>query len=200
MEQQTRGRESTIAWFKLAELVSRGEKEKALTLYRLLSHSFENRAYSLQVEGDLLWAFEDEAALEKYKQAAFLYKKEQKLACALAVYEHLLTLKPDYYDYLLRLVEFYARLDWPEKFNERFMVLLNLFEKKQISIERVWEAVEIVVAALRESPGSQQTSQKSEILKVLKAILAQKTPDLEVRLQQLCVGPVRRNIADDLIK
>jgi hypothetical protein len=39
-----------VAWFKLADLITRKEKEKALNLYRLLSHSFEDRAYALQVE------------------------------------------------------------------------------------------------------------------------------------------------------
>jgi hypothetical protein len=35
---QTQVDKHTIAWFKIAECVSRGEKERALGVYRLLSH------------------------------------------------------------------------------------------------------------------------------------------------------------------
>ena len=47
----------TIAWFKLAECVAKGEKEKAFGVYRLLMHSLEDQAYAYQLEGDLLDAF-----------------------------------------------------------------------------------------------------------------------------------------------
>lgn len=115
-----------VAWFKLAELISRKEKEKALSLYKLIAYSFEDKAYSLQVEGDILWSLEDKNALEKYSQAAYLYKKEKKLVSSTAVYEHLLTLNPDNFDYLKMLVLLYLFLSWPEKFEERYTRLLDI--------------------------------------------------------------------------
>ena len=48
-----------VAWFKLAECVARGEKEKALGVYRLLVHSLDEPAFIRQLEGDLLLAFKD---------------------------------------------------------------------------------------------------------------------------------------------
>ncbi|MBU1008170.1 hypothetical protein KKA53_03780 [Candidatus Dependentiae bacterium] len=126
-------RSASVAWFKLAELVSRGEKEKTLTLYRLLSHSFDERAYVLQVEGDILWAFEDKEAIGRYKQAAFLYQKENKIHASIAVYEHIVIIKPDDYESHKNLVLLYAQHGDKEKFMKHFMFLLDLFEKKGVS-------------------------------------------------------------------
>lgn len=83
-----------VAWFKLAEFVARGEKERALGIYRLLVHSFNDRAFSYQLEGDLLWSFTDEQAIDRYITAAQLYKKEGRLAEAIGVYELLASIKP----------------------------------------------------------------------------------------------------------
>ena len=52
-----------IAWFRLAECVSRGEKERALGVYRLLAHSFGDEAFAHQLMGDLLLSFDDAQAL-----------------------------------------------------------------------------------------------------------------------------------------
>ena len=123
-----------IAWFKLAELVTRKEKEKTLSLYRLLSHSFD-KAYALQVEGDILWALEDEQAAQKYKEAAFLYKKEDKVFCAAAIYEHLCTIEPKNCDYLSKLIALYVLLHWPEKFEQKYEKLLNFFDDGVVSFD-----------------------------------------------------------------
>jgi hypothetical protein len=85
----------TIAWFKIADFVSRGEKEKALTVYRLLMHSVSEPALSYQLEGDILLAFDDEAALDRYHVAANLYKKSGKMNQAISVYEHAGLFKED---------------------------------------------------------------------------------------------------------
>lgn len=82
----------TIAWFKIADYVSRGEKERALGMYRLLSHSIHDAALKIQLEGDILWSFGDPQALEKYEQTAEQYKKEGRHLEASAVYEHILLL------------------------------------------------------------------------------------------------------------
>ena len=124
---------TSVAWFKLAELVSRGEKEKALNLYRLLSHSFDVKAYALQVEGDILWAFEDSVAIEKYEEAARLYQKEKQIAPAAAVYEHLVALRPDNYVFMKSLALCYARLGWEKKLNNHFAVLCDLAKRTGVS-------------------------------------------------------------------
>lgn len=87
----------SVAWFKLADCVSRGEKERALGVYRLLAHSLEDSAFAQQLEADLLLSFKDEkAAFDKYCQAANVYKKQGNILQAAAVYEHALTMQPDH--------------------------------------------------------------------------------------------------------
>lgn len=85
----------TIAWFKIADFVARGEKERALHVYRLLMHSVSEPALSYQLEGDILLAFDDDAALDRYHVAANLYKKSGKLQQAISVYEHAGLFKED---------------------------------------------------------------------------------------------------------
>lgn len=84
-----------IAWFKLADFVARGEKERALSVYKLLMHSVADAALSYQLEGDILLAFNDDVALEKYHLAANMYKKNGKFQKAIAVYEHVTLFKED---------------------------------------------------------------------------------------------------------
>jgi hypothetical protein len=86
---------SNIAWFKLADFVARGEKERALTIHRLLMHSVDERAFAYQLEGDILYAFDDEMALNRYHAAANVYKKDKKYKRAIAVYHHALLKKND---------------------------------------------------------------------------------------------------------
>jgi len=67
-------RSYTLAWFKLANFVNRGEKERALNVLKLLMHSIQDEAVPYQLEGDLLLAFDDNAALDRYHVAANLHK------------------------------------------------------------------------------------------------------------------------------
>ena len=138
MDLSSEKRDASVAWFRLAELVDRGEKEKALNLYRLLSHSFEDRAYALQVEGDILWSFEDKEALNKYKQSAFLYRKEQKLTAAIAIYEHLFTVEPDNKDVLRHLLEFYIQIDWMDKVEDRFSIVVQWHRDEKLTFDQTW--------------------------------------------------------------
>lgn len=85
----------TIAWFKIADFVARGEKERALNVYRLLMHSVSEPALSYQLEGDILLAFDDDAAVDRYHVAANLYKKSGKIPQAISVYEHVALFKED---------------------------------------------------------------------------------------------------------
>lgn len=101
----------TIAWFKIAECVSRGEKERALGVYRLLSHSFNDDAVARQLEADIYYACnEQEKAVELYRQAVDLYDKSQRFLEATAVLEHLVILVPN--DKVLRydLINYYGSL------------------------------------------------------------------------------------------
>jgi len=98
---QTQVDKYTIAWFKIAECVSRGEKERALGVYRLLSHSFNDTAVSHQLEGDIYYSFgEEKLAISLYQQSMELYQKSQRFLEAVAVAEHLLSMLPD--DLILR--------------------------------------------------------------------------------------------------
>jgi len=100
-----------IAWFKLAECVARGEKERAFGVYRLLAHSFSNTAFVQQLEGDLLLSFgEHEQAVIVYEQAAQSYYDQSALRETAAVYEHLITLEPKKITYLKRLIDLYKEL------------------------------------------------------------------------------------------
>ncbi len=99
----------TIAWFKLSECIARGEKERALGMYRLLAHSLDNSAFAKQLEGDILLFFDDRQAHEKYHEAIKLYLGKQRFLEAAMIYEHLLSIgiEPTS-DYYADLVEWYT--------------------------------------------------------------------------------------------
>lgn len=101
---------TSLAWFKLAEFVTRGEKERALSIYRLLAHSIKSEALAAQLEGDLLQAFEDERALDAYRRAALLYLRENDMVQAVLLYEQISVLLPQRDDILQTLLEWYQRL------------------------------------------------------------------------------------------
>jgi len=174
-----KNKNSSIAWFKLSELISRGEKEKALNLYRLISHSFADKAYVLQVEGDILWSFEDCAALEKYKQAAFLYEKEKRATAATAIYEHLLTLEPKNYNYLIQLITLYTKLDWWEKLKLHFNNLFELLKKGEVSKDQAWDAVEISMNV------SKKIKTDSKLPEKILIFLKDEIPELEKKAKKL---------------
>jgi len=101
-----------IAWFKLAEYVSRKERERAMGVYRLLHHSLGDEALAAKLKGDLLLCFdENESALEKYVEAAERYKKEKRFIESIAVYEHLLFLIPGSASYLKELLVLYKNIE-----------------------------------------------------------------------------------------
>jgi|GEM_PF-5871095 len=104
-----------IAWFKLSEFVRRGEKERALGIYKLLMHTVDDAAFAKQLEGDLLLFFNDEGAIQSYITAAQMYKKSNKLAQAVAIYEHLVAQFPHEYDLVCALVEHYLELGHPTR-------------------------------------------------------------------------------------
>lgn len=109
MIRQQKGTHS-IAWFKLAEFIARGEKERALTIYKLLALSFQDRAVAHQLEGDLLFAFNDsQIACQKYLQAIRLYKEENRIPQAIALYEHMRKLQSNAAIFTEELAELHQR-------------------------------------------------------------------------------------------
>ncbi len=101
-----------VAWFKLAEFVARGERERALGLYKLLIHSFDNLALAHQLEGDLLLSFNDtKQACQKYEQAIEAYKAHNKIIEAAALYEHLIILEPQHIDHIIQIIYLYDQLE-----------------------------------------------------------------------------------------
>ena len=100
-----------IAWFKLAECVSRGEKERALGVYRLLSHSLEDEAFVYQLEGDILLAFGDTlGSIQRYMHALQAYKRDERYVEAAAIAEHIFHITDEKLIYAHQLVALYSQL------------------------------------------------------------------------------------------
>ncbi len=118
----------TIAWFTLAECVSRGERERAFGVYRLLSHSLDDRALALQLEGDLFCAFNmPTEAIEKYDKAMRVYKQAGKLLEAAAVSEHMSILEPLNVVHMQHSLELYSLLQFEERASELLVALVVKF-------------------------------------------------------------------------
>ncbi len=134
----------TIAWFKLAECISRGEKERALGVYRLLSHSLEDSAFVHQLEGDIFLSFNDnQEAIENYYKAAQLYKKDNRLLEAAAVYEHLLTIQPDNKRYRTIIISLYNDLFIQSKVKEHVYLLVDQLQNEQgDSVDNIMKKVD----------------------------------------------------------
>ena len=126
---------NTIAWFKIAEYVSRGEKERALGVYRLLSYSFNDDAVARQLEADIYFSFgECDSAIVLYRQAMDLYQKSNRVLEAVAVGEHLIVMSP--HDMPLRrdVIRLYISLDNVSKIQMHICKALddmNVAENKQ---------------------------------------------------------------------
>lgn len=112
---QQRSDTYSVAWFKLAEFVSRGEKVRAMGLYRLLAHSLDDQALILQLEADLLRSFDDATAIERYERAAVAYKTSGRLMEAVSIYEHLIVLNPAQSLYRVAAIQLYTLLNIPER-------------------------------------------------------------------------------------
>ncbi len=107
-----------VAWFKLADCIARGEKEKALGVYRLLSHSLDDKALACQLHADILLSFNDEQAEAIYRKAAEMYRDQEHYLQAAAVYEHLVTLQPHNIPYRVTMIELYQQLGISSKVTE----------------------------------------------------------------------------------
>lgn len=124
-----------ISWFKLAEYVSRKERERAFGIYRLLTYSINNEALIVQLEGDLLLAFNDVShAVECYLKAAEIYKKHNKIIDAVKLYELILSLQPKNIDIFIELIKiygstgFYYKLDLPKDYSQTDFILSDFIK------------------------------------------------------------------------
>ncbi len=171
--------ESSIGWFRLAELVEGGEKEKALNLYRLLSHSFEDRGFAIQVEGDILWAFEDNDALEKYQQAAYLYRKEKRTSAAIGIYEHLHTLDQKNHEVVGVLVVLYYKADLIDPFIQRFMQLLSIVATEPSAHEVLEKSIREIAESLEQGSSNLEVTEKiiGDLAQKKNKVLAAKIED-----------------------
>ncbi|MGA9530761.1 MAG: hypothetical protein WBQ73_02620 [Candidatus Babeliales bacterium] len=108
---QVTGARYSIGWFKLAECISRGEKERAIGLYRLLLHSFNDKALALQLQADMYLSFEErDTAIQHYKQAAQLYYQDKRYVEAAGVYEHIMVLQLSKKETIKELIIVYVML------------------------------------------------------------------------------------------
>ena len=115
-----------IAWFTLADYVARGEKERALSMHRLLMHSVQDVAIAQQLEGDILLAFGDDTAFDKYYTAAILYKQSGKYQQAISVCLQVCALKED--ERILQiLLDIYALLHNKSATLETFSRLAKVY-------------------------------------------------------------------------
>jgi tetratricopeptide (TPR) repeat protein len=170
-----------VAWFKLAECVSRGEKERALGVYRLLAHSLNDAAFARQLQGDILLSFADTlGAIEHYQQASRLYEQDGRLLESAALYEHMAHLVTDKQNCLLKLVDLYFQLAMGSRLmlhaHALMTILLNtgqyaqaldmLDRLAQTQEETMGELSRLVIGALARAshtltPGLQQHIQRT---------------------------------------
>lgn len=86
--------QSNVAWFKLAEFIRRGEKERALSLYRLLTHSIADESFLKKLEADIWFSFSPKKSESFYNEAAHAYVKVGQNVEALSVFELLVARCP----------------------------------------------------------------------------------------------------------
>ena len=131
----------SVAWFKLADCIARGEKERALGVFRLLSHSFDDSALACQLYADILRSFGDPNAIKKYQEAAELYRSRKQFLQAAAVYEHLAALESENLSFRLNMIELYQQLNIRSKVTQYVRELVQFLLQKD-----EWKkAIEIVM-------------------------------------------------------
>jgi len=135
MKQSFSSDKMNLAWFKLEEFVARGEKERALTIYRLLTHSINDEAVKKQLEGDILRIFNDPGAVSAYLKAAELYEQENKLIQAAELYELITVLVPDSYEHSKARLNLYLQLSHSSKLYSAAKHLLGILIKQDRLIQ-----------------------------------------------------------------
>jgi len=130
---QVEAEKYNIAWFKLAECIARREKERALGVYRLLSHSFDNTALVHQLQGDILLAFGDSAsAIEQFMMAGQLYEEQGQMMHAAIVYDQVVSLEAEHEQALTKLVDLYLNMQHHERMMHCIELLCMRLLKKEL--------------------------------------------------------------------
>lgn len=204
-----------VAWFKLADFVARGEKERALAVHKLLMHSVTDEAIPYQLEGDILLAFDDETALDRYHIAANLYKKSGNMHQAASVYEHVCIFKEDekileaLFDVYHALknnsqsLHTFSRLAKVCLQKKNFGLLINLFHRYLIGFDEKFQGlltVALVQALLLYDPDNRQVTSYVD-----QAIDSLKTSDDEEELYKFLslleeISPEEYNRAQQYIE
>lgn len=139
----------SIAWFKLAQCISKGERERAMGIYRLLSHSIDNSAFAKQLEADIYLYFQDTVtALQKYKEAAAMYRAQNEFVQALAVYEHYLLIDDNAHDIQCLFYEVAQQVGDAK----RMMTVATALIQDHVQDKRISEAQAIFDHILQYSP------------------------------------------------
>ena len=127
MSQAQTAEVKALAWFKLSEFISRGEKERAFGAYKVLVLSFDNKAFCLLIEGDLLSIF-GEAALanEKYLEAAKIYESLENYFLASIAYNSYLQ-NSKCCHILNKLCEIYSQLKFKPKVISSLRALFRFY-------------------------------------------------------------------------
>ena len=101
---------ASLAWFKLAECVRRGEKERVLSVYRLLMHSFGDEAVSYQLQGDIFSTFSlNNDAAKSYYEAAQRFEQNHRYPQAIYAHECVIAHDTQWYHSYHVLVAWYAQ-------------------------------------------------------------------------------------------
>jgi lipopolysaccharide biosynthesis regulator YciM len=135
----------SIAWFSLYQFVTRGEREKALSIHKLLSRSINDIALILELEGDILFSFkENEEALEKYIHAGKIYSSQNKLSQAINVYEKIIAITNELI-FLEKLLDLYIQNKNLKKIdsflNKNLKLMLN---KNNLELQKFLSRLEII--------------------------------------------------------
>lgn len=141
---------ANIAWFKLAEFIRRGEKERAFSLYRLLQHSITDQSFLKKLEADIWFAFDPLVAQDYYSAAAHAYKQEGRLEQALLLYEQLVVSYPNTISYLDAVIELCQQRSDTQK-ELYFQKLLSLTLLKTGAIEKALDQFKFIESALKDA-------------------------------------------------
>ncbi|MGD1997500.1 MAG: hypothetical protein PVJ92_01150 [Candidatus Dependentiae bacterium] len=90
------------AWCTTGFLVLQNKKELLLQLLSVQNEG--GTAATLHAQANLLWLYRDDAAYHTYHHAAQLYRQENNLRAALAVYQQLQALQPTDKEVVLPLI------------------------------------------------------------------------------------------------
>lgn len=123
--------QASIAWFKLSELVMRGERERAFSIYRLLAHALEDEAYSAQLKGDLWYAFNEyDRAREAYYIAITGYDFSERFSQSAFLHERLIAIEPQSLTLRIAIITRFAELASLKKVTSYMLELLSLAQEQ----------------------------------------------------------------------